>query len=292
MTCDAIHDGELIEAYLLGHLTETEQARFEEHYFACGRCFAALETVRTLRAELGRPSSAVPKVQPPADAPAWRRLAWAATLGGFVVAGALAVWMSRAGAPDAAQGSQPDVVAAGPAAPAELDSPDADSAPAAEGAPVKEEATPSPGPSRPSLAELARFEPPPFFALTVRGDAPSPAGEAFREAMTHYMARDYARAEAALAAVVESDPSSAAGQFYLGISALQNDRRESAIRALRATLALGESAYFEDATFFLAKAYLGEGQVAAAREALDRTIGLSGDREAEARRLLKQLTDR
>jgi TolA-binding protein len=292
MTCDAIHDGELIGAYLLGHLTEEEQARFEAHYFACDRCFAALETVRALRAELGQPSSADPALLRPRDTPAWRRLAWAAALGGLVAAGALAVWMSRPGALDAPRGDQSDVVAVGPAVPVRPDRPASEPAPAPEAPPVPGDAAATPAPSRPSLAELARFEPPPFFALTVRGEAPAPAAEAFREAMTYYMARDYPRAEAALAAVVESDPSSAAGQFYLGISALQNGRRETAVRALRATLALGESVYFEDANFFLAKAHLGEGQVPAARQALDRTVGLAGDREAEARRLLRQLADR
>lgn len=292
MTCDAIHDGELIEAYLLGHLTEEDQARLEEHYFACDRCFAAVETVRALRAELGRPSSTVEAMPQPSDTRVWRRLAWAAALAGLVAAGALAVWMSRPVALDAPQGGPSDVLAEGSAVPVRPDSPAAEPAPAPEVPPGPGEAARPPGPPRPSLADLARFEPPPFFALTVRGEAAAPAAETFREAMTHYMARDYGRAEAALAAVVESDPLSAAGQFYLGISALQNGRREVAIRALRATLALGESAHFEDANFFLAKAYLGEGQVAAAREALDRTIGLAGDREAEARRLLKQLAGR
>ncbi|MCL4845910.1 MAG: zf-HC2 domain-containing protein [Acidobacteria bacterium] len=292
MTCDAIHDGELIEAYLLGHLTEEEQAQFEEHYFGCDRCFAALETVRALRTELGQPSSTVSSLPQPSDVPGWRRLAWAAALGGLVAAGALAVWMSRPGALDAPQGDPPVVVAEGPAAPVQPESPAPEPAAAPDATPAPGEASSPSAPPRPSLAELARFEPPPFFALTVRGETPAPAAEAFREAMTHYMARDYPRAEAALAAVVERDPSSAAGQFYLGISALRNGRREIAIRALRATLALGESAHFEDANFFLAKAHLGEGQVAAARVALDRTIGLAGDREAEARRLLKQLGDR
>lgn len=288
MTCDAIRDGELIEAYLLGHLTEEEQARFEGHYFACDRCFEALETVRAVRGELATRRAGGPGFAVAGRRRAWQGLAWAAAVGGILLAGGIALWTLRSSAPGAPAQDRTAVVAEGPGPATPIAAPAPTEAPAP--APVAP-AQPS-APPRPSLADLARFEPPPFFALTVRGDAPATPDEAFASAMARYMARDYRQARAQLASLVERDPARASAQFYLGISALQLGEVEQGMSALTATLALGESPHFEDATFFLAKAHLLGGDVARAREALDRTIGLAGEREAEARRLLKQLADR
>jgi hypothetical protein len=43
MTHDEIEQRETIEGYVRGRLTETERQAFEEHYFACDKCFADVQ---------------------------------------------------------------------------------------------------------------------------------------------------------------------------------------------------------------------------------------------------------
>src|SRR5271154_2071269 len=52
MTCRQIEDENLIGRYLAGTFPTRERKTFEEHYFACDRCFEALESARAARAAL------------------------------------------------------------------------------------------------------------------------------------------------------------------------------------------------------------------------------------------------
>jgi predicted negative regulator of RcsB-dependent stress response len=59
--------------------------------------------------------------------------------------------------------------------------------------------------------------------------------------------------------------------------------------ALRATIALGDSAYLEEAHLYLAKAFLRRNDLAAAEAQLKTLIQLRGSGSGEAQRLLTQL---
>jgi len=63
MPCDQIAAEGLAERYLLGQLSEQDQAAFERHYFDCERCFGELQTLEAMRAELR--GSAAPTVAAP-----------------------------------------------------------------------------------------------------------------------------------------------------------------------------------------------------------------------------------
>ena len=64
------------------------------------------------------------------------------------------------------------------------------------------------------------------------------------------------------------------------ISCLGQD--DAAIDQLRATIALGDSAYLEDAHFYLAKAFLRRKDLGAAETQLKKLIELRGSRSDEA----------
>jgi tetratricopeptide (TPR) repeat protein len=73
------------------------------------------------------------------------------------------------------------------------------------------------------------------------------------------------------------------------VSHLLTGDSQAAIDALSRTTALGDSAFLEDAYFYLAKAHLSLRRVEPAIAALRSAAALKGDREAESRQLLGQL---
>ena len=73
--------------------------------------------------------------------------------------------------------------------------------------------------SAPSLEQLARFEPPRYEPLRLRG-VPDEATARFQRGMEHYRKADYAAAVDDLRAAVELDPDAAHTRFFLGISYL------------------------------------------------------------------------
>ena len=147
-----------------------------------------------------------------------------------------------------------------------------------------------PGHSAPEalLARLAAFEAPAYTPLRLRG-SPDETAQTFRQAMTRYARGDYKAAIAGLARAAESDPRAPHVSFFLGIALLLDGRTDDGIRQLRATIGLGDSAFLEDAHFYLAKAYLRRSDVAEARQEIERVIALDGDRRAEAEGLLADL---
>jgi hypothetical protein len=133
------------------------------------------------------------------------------------------------------------------------------------------------------LQLLARVAAPRYTPSNLR-NASGNRDEQFRAAMAKYSAGEYGAAAEGLRGM-----ETAAARFYLGIAELMTGNLDEAVTHLRDTVAMGETPYLEEAQFFLAKALLGENDVASARLALGQTIALGGDREAEARRLLEQV---
>ena len=82
---------------------------------------------------------------------------------------------------------------------------------------------------------------------------------------------------------------SAALRFYLGVCDLLTGQAADAAGHLRRADGFGQTAYQEEARFFLAKALLATGDTQGAIQALERTAALAGDREAKARMLLEQV---
>jgi hypothetical protein len=104
--------------------------------------------------------------------------------------------------------------------------------------------------------------------------------------MEHYRKAEYARAAEDLRVAADLDPEAAHSRFFLGISHLLLKQDDAGIDRLQATIALGDSAYLEDAHFYLAKAFLGRPDPRAAETQLKKLVQLGGSRSNEARRLL------
>lgn len=77
MTCALVDQNELDTRYLAGRLSEAEAAAFEEHYFACDRCWELVKGGAGVRAALAQAGPAR-RVSPRAW---WKPVALAAGLG-------------------------------------------------------------------------------------------------------------------------------------------------------------------------------------------------------------------
>lgn len=253
MECAQIKHEEVVERYLTGSLGPQERESFEEHYFACEQCFAALQTHRALQAEL---SASAPQIRTmPVSNPARLRWRIALAAAAVVVLSALGIrWGLR-------PNSSP------PTPPIEM----AKSSPAV-----------------PPLSELARFDPPTYAPTILRGTQ-NEAMREFRTAMKRYQQGDYTRAVAALGAVAKLNPKDPGPLFFLGVSHLLAGQTEDGIAVLQRCIALGDTPYLEEAHYYLAEGFLRKGDSAAARRELEEVVRLKGDHEGEARRLLQQL---
>jgi tetratricopeptide (TPR) repeat protein len=267
MTCDEVVNEEIVEKYLLDELREETRDAFEQHYFECNRCFELLQTYRAMQAELDRTREAA-VIEIPRRRWTWM-WTWAPAMAVLLVAVSVGLWlrpMSDVPLPPAPQPS--------PAEPTR---------------PPDQPVTPPPAvpPPAPTLAELARVDPPVYRASRLRGADEATAR--FEEAMAQYQKRNWAAAIPGLQAASKSDPEAAHALFFLGVSHLLTGQPRLAIAELGRTIALGESPYLEEAHFYLAKAFLQTGDIAGATKELEQTIALRGEREAEARRLMDSL---
>jgi tetratricopeptide (TPR) repeat protein len=267
MVCERVEREETIEKYLAGTLGQAELEAFEEHCFACSPCFEELEFQRTLQAELRESEKEIRDEALPAR-PAWR-WTWvtAAATAVVILAVGLLVWRS------APQIGPPVAVAPPPTQ-----------------QPVAPEVEPEVPPSQPepSLAELARVEPPVYVATVLR----RPTDEAtrqFRQAMQHYVAGDHAAAIPGLRAASDLEPGAPNINFFLGICYLLTDETDEAIAALQKTVSRGDSRFLEKAHFYSAKTYLRQGNLSAAEESLENAIQLGGELQAEAQELLSHV---
>jgi tetratricopeptide (TPR) repeat protein len=252
MTCTAVHANNMVESYVLGHLNESEQDAFEQHYFTCPECFESVRTMQSIQAEMAR-DPGFRNVA--ATLPSRKRFPLMAAAAAILVAlgGASGIWYLAK--------PKPALVT---------------------------QVAPPPAPKRSAIAELARVDAPPYTAPALRGVAGG-AGEQFRIGMRSYQRRDYNAAETALQRAADLGPSNPQAWFFRGICDLMLSRAGAAIPLFQRVLALGDSPYIEGAHFYLAKAFLAQGDLPAASDELRKTIQLSGDREAEARAVLAQL---
>lgn len=267
MDCDRVRREEIVEKYLARTLNDEDREAFEAHYFDCARCFQELQTLESIRSELQRAGA----TRGPATR-SYRLWTVAAGMAAVVVlAVAAALWMQTP-----ASSGPGEQVASAPAIPAQLPETPRD----AHGKGAE--------PERP-LEVLARFEPPPYEPLVLRG-TPDDAMAQFLKGMDRYGKADYAGAVAALRAAAALDPDAPNICFFLGISQLMLGQDEMAIDRLGRTIALGESAYLEDAHWYLAKAFLRRHDIARAQTELKTIAQLRGLRAAEAQRLLDDVT--
>ena len=242
------------EDYLLGKLAAEDRDAFEQHYFACDRCFGGLQTLIAVRKELAAQS----KIQEqPAKLPfrwAWSFAPVAAVL---LLAIAVSIWRWEG------QNASPTPV----------------KEPVASASPSQDVTT--------DLQELARFAPPHYDPVVVRG-----MGEEQREfdsAMRFYRNGDFAAAAARLAQALKANPRSPHVLFFLGVSELLDGKTDEGISHLHRTVATGDTPFVEEAHFFLAKAFLRKGDIAAAEGELQRVVLVGGDLQQSANELLNQL---
>jgi len=128
----------------------------------------------------------------------------------------------------------------------------------------------------PELVELARFEPPSYEPVRLRGAA-TEAQQRFRTAMEFYSTGDYVFAIPGLEEAANLDPKSPNISFFLGACYLLADRTSEGIEILQNNLALGDTVFLEEARRLLAKAHLRRGEFDAARSELEAVIDLGGD---------------
>lgn len=265
MNCEQVIKDEVAERYLRRELSEADHEAFERHYFECERCFDELKTFEALRQGLEEAAQA--PLALPAARGTWTDWRWAAAAAGVVLAIALSSWFSRTPpAPPRVTDASPPAVSAAPP-------------------PVEQ---PPPAVDVPSLTELALVLPPGYTPAILRG-VEDDATRRFREAMQRYVQGDYAGAATGLRAAAAFNADAPDIAFFLGISFLLTGETAAAIEQLRRTIALGESPYLEEARFYLAKAYLRQGDLQAAESELGNTVELRGDREKEARELLQKV---
>jgi hypothetical protein len=261
MSCATIGAQDVAGRYLAGTLSESERDAYERHYFDCQQCFDALRLAGTTR--VASPAIPARRWWPP----------WLAAAAVVVIG--VGMWSARA-TPDA--GPPPPVTSGQPAA-----GPQSSGVP-----PVVPPAPPPEDPSPSSLIELARFAPPPHEQPVLRG----PEHEAqflFVAALEHYAHRQYRPAIDGLRSAISKDPAAPGPSFFLGVCLLLTGRTQAGITELRRTIALGDSPYFEEAHFYLAKGLLQAGDAAAARRELRTMIALDGDHRSEAKQLLSQI---
>ena len=281
MNCKWTARDEVFEQYVRDALARDERDAFEEHFFACEACFDKLRTCQALQLELGAISAEAPTPQTLRKS-AWRWV-WVPAAASLVVAAGLAMW-PRNPAPGPALAEPEAAVAAVAPQPAAAPAVPVPEPPAQAGTSV---AQPDQQPVV-ALSVLARVEPPIYIPLVLRGPRDE-AVEKFDAAMRRYAEGDFAGALPGLASAAELNPKAASAVFFLAVCQLLTGRPDTAVEGFQRTIALGESPYLEEAHFYLAKARLRQGDVAAARQELERTIRRRGRLETDARALLAQL---
>jgi hypothetical protein len=298
--CRAVRDGDLIEDYLLGRLTESDRDAFEAHFFECEDCYARLEAARLLRRELRASGAKVVPLRRFARTRTW--LATAAGLGAVAVGVSFLTFRREGLAPAPATAPAPEILPSPlPAASPPPQLPPATVAPAAPRmvAPATPPPRPSPAPlatPRPqlepgrvassSLRDLGRFDPPPYVPGPPAGE-PSAADRVFANAMTHYAKRDCRSALPDLRRAVALDPTRAEFAFYLGICSLLSDDVDAGITSLEKALAVDPRR--DAAAFYLAKGLLLRGDRAAAQARLRDLAVRPGPFQGQSRTLLVQL---
>src|SRR4030042_1577528 len=250
MNCDQIEREEIIEKYLTGRLDRAGQKEFEGHWFGCSQCNQKLQGSRMLQEKLWEKGDEIlSQTQKPARV--WvRRRAWAYSASAAVlIIAAAALWWQFGGSGRSKAGTKEPAAA---------------------------------------LSMLARIEPPLYIPPALRG-AEDEATERFRTGMKHYQDGSYGQAVPDLRAAAELNPKRAGIRFFLGIGLLMTGQTDAGIGELKETIALGESVYLEEAHFYLAKAYLGKGNIGRAKAELNWVLERGGSLKEDAAKILAQL---
>jgi anti-sigma factor RsiW len=256
MACPTALQDETVERYLVGDLDPSDRDAFEAHLFECDRCLDHIRMLGAVRSELAAQRSTIIREA--------SRRRWLAPLAAVAAAAIVAVGVTLARRPEPPpQTTQTTQSVAQPP-----------------GAPTPR------GPSPDLILALSKVDPPPYVAMTVRGDASAPSD--FDRGMTAYAKQDFRRAEGLLAKASASEPD-AATNFFLGISRLMIEDPSGAAVALRRCIALGSSPYVQAARVALAKALLRTNDLTEAERALADATLLPGDEATEAKLLLERL---
>jgi hypothetical protein len=295
MTCEDLKNGDWLERYAAGTLSDEGSASVERHFFACDACLAEAQALVLAREALAEEPAAGSTLRP-----VWRPwLAAAAMLAVSALAASAVVWTVKSldrepastaaylppqtvSMPEAA-GPQAGGTEAGQAKPTQAtrtERPAAATKPVATG-----EAAAGPTVSRRPLP--GGFEAPAFFALTMRGQAAP--DDPLQDARTAYGQGDFPTAARLLAARQRAGTATAEVAFYLGVSLLKSGDVDAGLAALGDAAASGQAPFAVEAHYYAARGHLSAGREADARAALDRYIALQGDLEREALTLRRQL---
>ena len=278
MNCEQARRGDLVEKYVTGQLPEQDMSVFEEHYFACDDCLASVQLAQALR------SATAPAVLRMPEPRRSRPSRWM-----YPMAAAAAIVLTTFVGWSAFRG--------GPAKP-QLSEVRAPPQPA-----VPNRVPVVPEPAKPQLmastvVDLGAISALPYRAAVMRGSNDDSLPR-FQQAMIAYQNRDYRGAVSHLSVIPVGVPGSgqpedhvtdAGVQLYLGVSQLMLNQNAEATRSLRRSASYGDTPYLENAQFYLAKALIRQKQNAPAAVELRHIVKLNGDRQAEARLLLNQLS--
>ncbi len=265
MTCERYPDPVDAERYVSGEMSESEQAAFEEHFFACDTCFERVRDLQQVQAALRAGGTR--------RAEGKRSIKWVAALAAAaVLLLAVGAWQWSARRTRTGESAQGDHAATAAQTPSAND--DARRA----------------GTRQAALSTLALVTPPSFTPLTTRGNETS-ARRQFDAAMAKYAAGQYADAEAGLSTVVTSAPDLAPAHFYLGVSRLLLGHPADARAPLEAAASLGVSPWSGESHFYLAKAALALDDVATATAELRTAAAAGAGPAGEATRILAALND-
>jgi tetratricopeptide (TPR) repeat protein len=254
MECTTIEEAGLAVDYAAGRLDPAVAEEFEHHYMSCARCARLAALAQALGAELRSARVQAPRPR--------RRFLWAGllSLAAALAVGVVLVFQSR------------DV----PRAPAR-------SAPLEPQAPRRSDA---PG-TEAAWARAMAFEMPRYSAPLMRSDPGARSAE-LRRAMEPYRRGDWAAAQRGLQPLAAREDTRAAALFFLGAIHLPLGQPAEALARFDAVIALGNTAYLEEAQWYSAKALLAQGDIERARERLQIVVKQDGDLVDQARRLLKE----
>jgi TolA-binding protein len=312
-TCERYAELESAERYVAGGMTTDEAADFEQHFLACDACLGTVRGIEDVRDVLAERRAAIGRGEADPLAASGSRSrpsstwTWAA---GLAAAAALIVgvlWM-RGGVPSPSNTPSGSPTSPAPAVardaspsssqtpPAPATSQPATSQPApatASSQPPSSAPAPPPGTSPAEgptalIARLAIVIPPPYVAVPVRGEGDD-VQKAFAAAMTRYRAGDHAGAAKGLRALVGKSPNLPSAQFYLGVCELLTRQPRRAETALRAAADSEVTPYADEAYFYLGKAALQRGDLAAAERALTEAVAREAGPGNEARILLEEV---
>jgi tetratricopeptide (TPR) repeat protein len=253
MDCQRVEEEEIIERYLTGKLPEAETDAFEQHYLGCQSCFQELQFRHATAIELKRQ----PPISSRPAALSWKsRWTWGLAAAALLLLTLVSVTtLFRRQNPQVAQ------------------------------KPLTQNET-----RQEIIARLAVVDTvPPYVTTTIRGGRTGEGIERFQQGMKAYVQRNYAGAIGPLQEAVRLDADLQPALFYLGISHLMIEQPDEAIAQLSKLTSVEANPYTEESHWYLAKAFLKNGDLASAEHELEAVVTLKGPHLAEARQALEMI---